>query len=110
MATQRNPVTLYAAPTAASRARQGRELLEKRGVPYTERDAQKNADDQDALKKLVGALYVPVLVVGGGTPIKGYEEDDWNAALDSAGYPRTRLPGQGSMRRQPSQSSEAATK
>ncbi|MFZ3321806.1 MAG: glutaredoxin family protein [Usitatibacter sp.] len=110
MAMQRNPVTLYASSDCGGSCTTARDLLEKRGVPYTERDPQKNAGDQDALKKLVGALYVPVLVVGSGTPMKGYQEDDWNAALDSAGYPRTRLPGEGSMRRQPSQSSEAATK
>jgi glutaredoxin len=109
MAMQRNPVTLYTSDCGDSCA-SAKDLLEKRGVPYTERDPQKNAGDQDALKKLVGALYVPVLVVGSGAPMKGYQEDDWNAALDSAGYPRTRLPGQGSMRRQPSQSPEAATK
>jgi len=30
----------------------------------------------------------------GEQKVKGYDEDTWNSALDSAGYPRTRLPGQ----------------
>jgi glutaredoxin len=101
MAMQRNPVTLYTTPDCGDSCASAKDLLEKRGVPYTERDPAKSAADQDTLKKLVGGLYVPVLVVGSGGPMKGFQEDDWNAALDSAGYSRTRLPGQGSMRRLP---------
>ncbi len=100
IAMQRNPVTLYTSSSCGDSCSTARDLLEKRGVPYTERDPLKSAADQDALKNLIGGLFVPVLVVG-SSPIKGYQEDDWNAALDSAGYLRTRLPGQGSMRRLP---------
>jgi hypothetical protein len=35
---------------------------------------------------------VPVLLVG-TKQLKGYLESDWDAALDSAGYPKTALPG-----------------
>jgi len=108
MAMQRSPVTLFASSDCGDSCTSGRELLEKRGVPYTERDPQKNSADQDALKKAVGALFVPVLMVG-DSALKGFQEDQWNEALDSAGYPRTRLPGTGSMRRSPP-SSEAAGK
>jgi glutaredoxin len=101
LAMQRNPVTLYTSPACGDSCASAKNLLENRGVPYTERDPQKSAADQDALKKLIGGLYVPVLVVGSGAPMKGYQEDDWNSALDTAGYPRTRLPGQGTMRRSP---------
>jgi len=101
MAMQRNPVTLYTTPECGDSCKDARNLLETRGVPYTERDPAKSAADQDALKKLVGGLYVPVLVVGSAGPLKGYQEEDWNSALDSAGYSRTRVPGSGSMRRQP---------
>ena len=45
------------------------------------------------LKQLIGALQVPLLVVG-TQPVKGFNESSWNSALDSAGYPRTKLPGQ----------------
>jgi glutaredoxin len=100
LAMQRNPVTLYTSPSCGDSCVSAKDLLEKRGVPYTERDPAKSAADQDALKRLAGGLYLPVLVIG-STPIKGYQEDDWNAALDSAGYSHTRLPGQGSMRRLP---------
>ena len=78
----------------------GRELLARRGIPFTERDAQNNPADQEALKKLIGALDVPVLIVG-ESKTKGYEESLWQASLDSAGYPRTRLPGQAPLRQAP---------
>ena len=63
--------------------------LARRGIPYTERNAQK---DLDELKKLIGGAEVPLLIVG-SKQLKGYLENDWDAALDSAGYPRTALPG-----------------
>ncbi|HEY2630108.1 MAG TPA: glutaredoxin family protein, partial [Usitatibacter sp.] len=91
VAAQRHPVTLYANAGCGESCVSGRNLLESRGVPYTERDPQQSAADGEALKKLVGSLFVPVLVVGDAAT-KGYQEDQWNAALDSAGYPRTRLP------------------
>jgi glutaredoxin len=101
LAVQRNPVTLYTSSGCGDACASAKSLLENRGVPYTERDPQKAAADLDMLKKLIGDLYVPVLVVGSAAPLKGYQEEGWNSALDSAGYPRTRLPGQGSMRRTP---------
>jgi glutaredoxin len=100
IAVQRNPVTLYTGPDCGEPCSQGRDLLAKRGVPFTERDAQANAADAEALKKLVGGLEVPTLVIG-EAKIKGYEEGQWHGALDGAGYPRTRLPGQAAARRAP---------
>ena len=97
LAVKRNPVTLYTGTDCGDPCSRGRELLARRGVPFTERDAQNNAADQEALKQLIGTLDVPVLVVG-AAKTKGYEESQWQAALDSAGYPRTRLPGQAPLR------------
>lgn len=98
-AMKRNPVTLYVAPSCGEACASARELLSKRGVPFSERDAQTNANAQEALKKLIGGLEVPVLVVGSST-FKGYEESQWAGALDSAGYPKERLPGQAPTRGQ----------
>jgi hypothetical protein len=41
----------------------------------------------DELKKLVGTNEVPALVVG-RTPQKGFQEEAYDALLDSAGYPK----------------------
>lgn len=93
IAMQKSPVTLFTGADCGDPCRQGRELLGKRGIPFSERDAQGNAEDAEALKKLVGAIEVPVLTVG-SSKVKGFEEGAWHSALDGAGYPRTALPGQ----------------
>jgi glutaredoxin len=93
MAMKKNPVTLYSAPTCGDVCANGRTLLQGRGIPYSERNAVATPSDAEELKKLIGVLEVPVLTVGANT-LKGYSEDQWNSALDSAGYPRSLLPGQ----------------
>jgi glutaredoxin len=82
------PVTLWAYDCGEHCAA-ARNHLARRGVPYTERSSQKEGD---ALKKLTGSTDVPVLVVG-STVVRGYLESSWDAALDTAGYPRTAVPG-----------------
>jgi len=91
-AMKTNPVTLYTAPQCGDPCANARSLLGSRGVPYSERNAQASPADAEQVKKLIGALQVPVLVVG-ASHLKGYEEGAWQAALDGAGYPRTRVPG-----------------
>jgi glutaredoxin len=100
IAARRNPVTLYTGTDCGDPCVKGRELLAKRGIPFSEKDAQNNQADQEALKKLTGTLDVPVLVIGENRT-KGYEESLWQSALDTAGYPRTRLPGQAPLRTPP---------
>jgi glutaredoxin len=92
VAAKRNPVTLFTGTDCGDLCSQGRNLLSQRGIPFTERDAQNNATDREDLRKLFGTFEIPVLVVG-ENKMKGYEESQWQASLDSAGYPRTRLPG-----------------
>lgn len=82
------PVTLWTFD-CGDPCNKARAHLARRGIPYTERDAQK---EPDALKKAVGGLEVPVLVVG-ARQLKGYLESEWDAALDTAGYPKTALAG-----------------
>ena len=97
VASRRNPVTLFTGTDCGEPCAQGRELLTRRGIPFTERDAQNNPTDQEALKRLIGGLDVPLLLVG-SSQMKGFEESSWQSSLDSAGYPRTRLPGQAPLR------------
>jgi glutaredoxin len=92
-AMKKNPVVLYTSPECGELCAQGRALLGKRGVPFTERNAAASAADAEQVKKLVGVLEVPVLLVG-EKHVKGYQEGLWQAALDGAGYARTALPGQ----------------
>jgi len=97
MAMKRSPVTLFSSKNCGEICANGRDLLASRGIPYSERYPELIPADADALKKLIGALEVPVLVVG-ETTLKGYNDATWNAALDGAGYPRTKLPGQAGPR------------
>jgi glutaredoxin len=92
VAMKSNPVTLFTAPECGEPCDQGRSLLGDRGIPYTERNAQASQADADAVMKAIGALQVPVLIVG-SEALKGFEPGAWNGALDTAGYPRTKPPG-----------------
>jgi glutaredoxin len=92
-ASQRNPVTLYVSNNCGELCADGRTLLSNRGIPYSERNAETNPEEREKLRQLAGALSVPFLTVG-DRQVKGFDENSWNAALDGAGYPRTRLPGQ----------------
>ena len=81
------PVTLYSSDCgdACTRARQ---LLMKRGIPYTEMEAT-DPETQAELRKLTGGpIEVPVLTVGRDA-LRGFEESRWNTSLDAAGYPKT---------------------
>ena len=87
VAVKNFPVTLYVTECGDA-CTLARDLLAKRGIPYTEMDAT-DAATQDELRKLTGgALEVPLLKVGPDVT-RGFEEVKWNTSLDAAGYPRT---------------------
>jgi glutaredoxin len=88
MASKKYPVTFYGSSTHCTEVCvKAKQLLSKRGIPFSEKDASDPAEAEN-LKKLIGALEVPVLVVG-DNKIKGFEEGSWQSALDAAGYPKT---------------------
>lgn len=84
------PVTLYTSKDCGDPCKKGLDYLKKRGVPFTEKVVAKQ-DEIDELIKLAGAPRVPVMVVGVSIQ-KDYEEQGWNEALDTAGYPKTAAP------------------
>jgi hypothetical protein len=91
---QRNfPVTLFVADGCGSGCSQASAYLSGRGVPYAERNASEE-EARDALSTMTGGrLEVPLLIVG-KTPLRGFQEVAWGAALDAAGYPKSSvLPG-----------------
>lgn len=85
-AVQRYPVTLYSASRCAP-CDSGRQLLQHRGVPFSEKTVE-TAADVAALEHLAGARELPVLGIG-TQRVKGFSDLDWNQYLDAAGYPRT---------------------
>lgn len=92
-AAKRNPVTLYSSTKCGELCTQGRALLARRGVPFTEKLADVNPADGEAVKQMTGKLHVPVLRVG-ERHVEGFRDDLWQSALDAAGYAKTALPGQ----------------
>jgi hypothetical protein len=88
LAAQKYPVTLYVTDCGEP-CDKAREHLAKRGVPHSSVDPQK-PEGAEALKKLIGGLDVPVLVIG-STVSKGYQASGWDAALDAAGYPKSNI-------------------
>lgn len=85
-AVREAPVKLYTHPICKEPCQLARELLGKRGVPYTEVSAA-GPEKLEELKKLTGAAEVPVLRVGERIE-KTLSAEAYDKALDLAGYPR----------------------
>lgn len=83
---QRYPVTLYSGDNCAP-CDSGRQLLNARGIPFSERTVS-TPQDADALQKFNGDASIPVLTIG-GQRLKGFLAADWSQYLDAAGYPKT---------------------
>lgn len=86
----RYPVLLYTTSECPA-CDSGRQLLQQRGVPYTEKQVLLEPDAA-ALEKAVGWRTVPSLAIG-AQALRGYNSVEWAAYLDAAGYPKeSRLP------------------
>jgi hypothetical protein len=86
-AQQHFPVTLYVTEDCGEFCTQGRKLLSKRGIPFSEK-MLRSPEELDAFKALSGYDSVPALAVGKSF-LKGFLEAQWNSELDIAGYPKT---------------------
>lgn len=80
------PVTLYVSDNCGAPCTSARALLNKRGIPYTEKLLNTKAAI-DEFRKLSGSDDAPTLAVG-NTYLKGYLADAWQNELDVAGYPK----------------------
>ena len=88
-ATRQAPVTLYTHPVCKEQCQLARDVLNKRGVPYSEVVASER-DKVEELKKVSGGDAVPVLVVGADV-VMTVSAQAYNQALDRAGYPSASL-------------------
>jgi glutaredoxin len=91
-AADESPVVLYTAPkcTACDMARA---YLDKRNVPFTDRNVSGDAEAIKELQEKSGALTVPTIMVGSKV-MKGYMESLLEGELDAAGYPKLEQPAQ----------------
>jgi glutaredoxin len=81
----RYPVTLYASKNCAP-CDSGRQLLTQRGIPFTEKRVDSQADITALLRQNADGT-VPQLTIG-SQRLKGLVSADWQSYLDAAGYPR----------------------
>lgn len=86
-AQQNFPVTLYVAGNCIETCDLARSLLNKRGIPFSEKRLV-TREDIDAFKALSGGDSTPTLAVG-KTFLKGFLAEQWHSELDIAGYPKT---------------------
>ena len=88
-AAEKYPVTLYTAASCTDACTQARDLLNQRGVPFTEKMLN-NEEDQAEFAKQMGSkdVMVPSLIVG-QQRFRGLESGAWNNLLDLAGYPKS---------------------
>lgn len=87
---RRYPVTLYASsPCAPCDA--GRQLLTRRGIPFSEKTVNTNVD-LTAYRALTGSQQLPLLKIG-NQQLSGFAESEWSEYLTAAGYPtQSQLP------------------
>ena len=90
-AATKYPVTLYT--TAGCRpCDSGRQFLQQRGIPFSERTIGTSATETAALQSLTGSTTLPVLSIG-QQQLKGVTPSEWTSYLDAAGYPaQSKLP------------------
>ncbi len=85
-ATKDFPVTLYTSPNCAEPCQAARDLLNQRGVPFSEVQVWEEESNAE-LKRVSGNTQVQTLTVGSSVQ-SGYDPTFYDALLDTAGYPR----------------------
>jgi len=87
-AAEKFPVTLYTAATCVEECKQARDMLNRRGIPFSEKMLKSNEESVELSKILGSEAAVPSLIVGQQS-FKGLDSGAWNNLLDLAGYPKS---------------------
>jgi len=87
-AAEKFPVTLYTAATCVEECKQARDMLNRRGIPFSEKMLKSNEELVELSKILGSEAAVPSLIVGQQS-FKGLDSGAWNNLLDLAGYPKS---------------------
>lgn len=89
-AATKYPLTFYTSKDCGA-CDVARRYLQTRGVPFAEKTVTSNAEIQ-ALRKLNPDGTIPFATLG-SQHLSGFNENDWSAYLDAAGYPaQSKLP------------------
>ena len=90
LAAERFPVLLYTSADCLEHCANARNLLNGRGVPFSEKLVQGNSPDLvNELRALTGGESVVLVMRVGSQHYKGFEASAWNNLLDLAGYPKS---------------------
>jgi glutaredoxin len=87
-AMEKFPVVLYTTSGCLAVCKQARELLDGRGVPFSERVLNSEQEVAEIDQQLGGEAVLPSLGVGRQS-VRGFAPAAWNALLDAATYPTT---------------------
>ena len=87
-AAEKFPVTLYTAANCVDACKQARDLLNARGIPFSEKMLKTEEETAELTKSLGSEAATPSLFVGKQS-FKGLESGAWNNLLDLAGYPKS---------------------
>lgn len=85
-----HPVVLYVVTDCES-CDLVRLMLDKRGIPYAERDVERDVSLQHQLRELSGAARVPTVLIG-GEALPGFDRILLQQRLSEAGYPMESVP------------------
>lgn len=86
-AREKFPVTLYVAQGCGEPCDLARDYLNKRGIPFTEKNLT-TIEEINAFKKASEGDQIPAATVGKNWLVR-FSESLWSNALDAAGYPQT---------------------
>ena len=87
-AVEKYPVTLYTAANCTELCQNARDLLNQRGVPFTENIVTNDVEAAELSRRLGSDVGFPSIFVG-QQGFTGYEVVSWNNLLDLAGYPKS---------------------
>ena len=87
-AAENFPVTLYTTANCLNQCKTARDLLNGRGIPFSEKVLKTQEEFAELTRQLGSEAAIPSLFVGQQN-IKGFESGAWNNLLDLAGYPKT---------------------
>ena len=85
-AAERFPVTLYTSADCVDLCKQARDLLNGRGVPFTEKILSSRQEIDAVSPRFGGQMVFPSVSIGSQN-LQGIETAAWNNILDLAGYP-----------------------
>ncbi len=91
-AAENFPVVLYSSNDCGDLCASARDLLKKRGIPFSERKISTQEDFAAYREQFGTPEEVPAVTIGRLTR-KGFESESWNRMLDDAGYPSMAIPG-----------------